>query len=364
MTKYKLLTPGPLTTSEGVRSEMLIDRCTWDDDYKSITQKIRSALLKIAGVSEKTYTVVLLQGSGSFGVEATLDTSIGANDKCLFIVNGAYGQRMVQMAEKMCMNHHVYTMSYNQVPSSERIREILAENTDITHVAMVHCETTTGMLNPVKEIAEICTKEGKIFILDAMSSFGGVGMNIEKLDIDYLISSANKCIQGVPGFSFVIVKKELLKSCRGNSKSLVMDLLEQWETMDSDGKWRYTSPTHVVAAFLKAIDELFLEGGVDAREKRYTTNNQILIKGMKSLGFLPYVEASRQSPIITTFFYPNQIFDFADFYSFVKSKGYILYPGKLTNENTFRIGNIGEIYPEDMLQLLSIVKDYMEAKYV
>jgi 2-aminoethylphosphonate-pyruvate transaminase len=364
MTHYKLLTPGPLTTSEGVRKEMLVDRCTWDDDYKAITQKIRSDLLKIAGVNDDLYTVILLQGSGSFGVEATLNTSIGEEDTCLFIVNGAYGQRMVQMAEKMKMGHYVYACSYNQVASGDEIRAILDENKEISHIAMVHCETTTGMLNPLEEIAEICRSENKVFILDAMSSFGGIYLDIETLGIDYLISSANKCIQGVPGFSFVIVKKDVLKTCEGNAKSLVMDLYDQWTHMDIDGKWRYTSPTHVVAAFSKALDELEKEGGVKERQRRYFSNNQVLIQGMKELGFMPYVAAARQSPIITTFLYPNEGFDFSDFYRYVKSNGYILYPGKLTDENTFRIGNIGEIYPKDMESLVSIVKTYMEEKHV
>lgn len=364
MTHYKLLTPGPLTTSEGVRKAMLVDRCTWDDDYKAITQKIRKDLLKIAGVKEDLYTVVLLQGSGSFGVEATLNTSIGEEDTCLFIVNGAYGQRMVEMAEKMKMNHHVYACPYDQVASGDAIRTILDENKEISHIAMVHCETTTGMLNPLEEIADICKRHDKVFILDAMSSFGGIDLDVKTLGVDYLVSSANKCIQGVPGFSFVIVKKDVLKRCEGNAKSLVMDLYDQWMPMDIDGKWRYTSPTHVVAAFSKALDELEEEGGVKGRQGRYINNNQVLIQGMKELGFMPYVTPSRQSPIITTFLYPNEGFDFSDFYRYVKSNGYILYPGKLTDENTFRVGNIGDIYPRDMETLVSIVKTYMEEKHV
>lgn len=359
MNSYKLLTPGPLTTSEAVRREMLMDRCTWDNDYKNITQKIRRELLALAGVSNDEYTVVLMQGSGSFGVEATLNTAIGKKDKCLLIVNGAYGKRMVEMAEYMGMTYDVYDMPFHEVPDVKVIEKMMTE--DITHVAMVHCETTTGMLNPVEAVSKLCQQRNKVFILDAMSSFGGVAMDLSELHVDYLVSSANKCIQGVPGFSFVIARTSELLSCKGHATSLVLDLVAQWETMNVDGKWRYTSPTHVVAAFSKAIDGLLEEGGIKAREKRYQSNNELLISRMDQLGFKAYVAKAFQSPIITTFLYPHDAFDFHDFYDYVKKRGYVLYPGKLTNENTFRIGNIGEIYNEDILKLTDIIQSYMEA---
>ncbi|HEY2422373.1 MAG TPA: 2-aminoethylphosphonate--pyruvate transaminase, partial [Neobacillus sp.] len=208
-------------------------------------------------------------------------------------------------------------------------------------------------------MAKLSSEFGKTFIIDAMSSFGGMEINVSELGIDYLISSANKCIQGVPGFAFVIAKKEKLVTCKGNSRSLSLDLYDQWKEMDKDGKWRFTSPTHVVAAFARAIDELEEEGGIPARSARYQQNNRILRERMEILGFKAYISEEKQSPIITAFLFPNEHFNFSEFYSFVKERGYVLYPGKLTDENTFRIGNIGEIYQEDIEDLCRIIEEYM-----
>ena len=358
MNTYKLLTPGPLTTSDAVKAEMLVDRCTWDDEYKQITQKIRGQLLAIAGVSPLDYTAVLLQGSGSFGIEATLTTAVGPSDKCLIIVNGAYGERMVTMANVMGLPHEVCRFAYHTPPAADVIAQVLAADAAITHIAIVHCETTTGILNPLAEIAALAKETGKSLIVDAMSSFGGVEIPLQELEIDFLVSSANKCIQGVPGFCFVLAKRYKLLSCEGNARSLSLDLFDQWKQMDKEGKWRFTSPTHVVAAFSKALDELFAEGGVPARQARYRHNNQLLRNYLKQLGYSAYVDESVQSPIITTFLFPEVGFDFADFYHYVKARGFVLYPGKLTDIDTFRIGNIGEIYEADIRKLCGIIAEY------
>ena len=362
MNRYKLLTPGPLTTSNSVKEEMLFDRCTWDDEYKAITQKIRKQLLEISGASIKVYTTILMQGSGSFGVEAVLNTAIGKEDKLLIISNGAYGERIIKMAKCIGINYVCYSSPYDKVLEIDVIKDILNKDKAITHLAMVHSETTTGILNPIEKIAKLSKEQGKILIIDAMSSFGGIPINVQNLDIDYLISSANKCIQGVPGFCFIIAKIERLLKCNGNSKSLCLDLYDQWKCMDKDGKWRFTSPTHVVAAFSKAIDELIEEGGVIARNDRYKKNNYLLRNKLKSIGFDAYIKEELQSPIITTFVFPNKEFDFIHFYSYVKKRGFVLYPGKLTEIDTFRIGNIGEIYKEDIEKLCLIIQEYMEEK--
>jgi 2-aminoethylphosphonate-pyruvate transaminase len=360
MNNYKLLTPGPLTTTSTVKEEMLFDRCTWDDDYKKITQKIRTELLQLAGALPELYTAVLMQGSGSFGVESVITTAIGKKDKCLIITNGAYGERIVTMAKYIGINYDTYSVEYNSLPEVKEIRNILERDKDITHIAMVHCETTTGILNPIEEVSKVAKEYGKTLIIDAMSSFGGIPINVEDLEIDYLISSANKCIQGVPGFSFVIANIEKLSKCKGNSRSLCLDLYDQWKGMDKEGKWRYTSPTHVVAAFSKAIDELLEEGGVEARHIRYKENNSLLRKSLKEVGINSYIEEKIQSPIITTFLFPNSKFNFDNFYRYIKERGFVIYPGKLTDVDTFRVGNIGEIYKEDIKKLYIIIKEYME----
>ena len=227
---------------------------------------------------------------------------------------------------------------------------------------MVHSETTTGILNDIAAVGEVAKKYGKKFIVDAMSSFGGVDIDVPALGITYLISSANKCIQGVPGFSFIIAKENDLKETKGTARSLSLDVYAQWETMEQDGgKWRFTSPTHVVAAFHKALEELRAEGGIAARHERYARTNAALREGMEALGFTAYIDKDVQGPIITTFLYPETMsFDFQDMYAFLKERGYVIYPGKLTAQDTFRLGNIGEIYDEDIQKILQIFTDYMK----
>lgn len=359
MVNYKLLTPGPLTTTDTVKREMLADHCTWDDDYKQITQKIRRELLELAHVSEKDYTVVLMQGSGSFGVESVITSVVGDDEKLLIVANGAYGERMVDIAEHTRISYALYEEEYDKIPSAERVEKLLEEDPAITHVAMVHSETTSGILNDIASVAEVVKAAGKTMIVDAMSSFGGVDIEVGKLGIDFIISSANKCIQGVPGFSFIICNRQKLMESAGKARSLSLDLYDQWKTMEKDGKWRFTSPTHTVLAFAKAMEELKEEGGIPARSKRYYDNNRLLIRKMKEMGIQAYIGEEHQGPIITTFFYPeHHNFSFQEMYGFIKERGYAIYPGKVTDADTFRIGNIGEIYEEDILKLCDIFEEF------
>ncbi len=362
MNEYKLLTPGPLTTTDTVKKEMLVDHCTWDDDYKSITQKIRSQILDLAHVTKDKYTTVLMQGSGTFGVESVVSSVIGKEDKCLFITNGAYGDRMVDMAKYHDIDYVQIAHDYDKLVDLNEVEKVLKNDGNITHIMMVHCETTTGILNDIKSVGRLAKTYNKTFIVDAMSSFGGIDIKVEEIGIDFLISSSNKCIQGVPGFSFIIANKELLIASKGKARSLSLDLYDQWLTMDKDGKWRFTSPTHVVLAFSKALDELIEEGGVEARYQRYLDNNTLLRKRMKEIGIEAYVAEELQSPIITTFIYEDENFSFIDMYEYVKERGFAIYPGKLTDVDTFRLGNIGEIYLEDINKLCNIFEEFVNVK--
>ena len=362
MNTYKLLTPGPLTTTDTVKQEMLVDRCTWDDDYKAVTQKIRRQLLELAHVSEDDYTAVLMQGSGTFGVESVLTSVVGDQDKVLICSNGAYGKRMTDICTHSRIPFVHYAQDYDKVPDAAHMAQLLAQDSSITHVAMVHSETTSGILNDIQSVGKVVRDAGRTFIVDAMSSFGGVDIPVSDWGIDFLVSSANKCIQGVPGFSFILCRRDKLLSSEGKARSLSLDLLDQWKGMEKDGKWRFTSPTHVVLAFSKALDELEAEGGIPARHRRYAENNRLLIEKMRAMGFAPYIDGSRQGPIITTFFYPAGVpFQFSEFYTYIKERGYVLYPGKLTDADTFRVGNIGEIYPEDIEKLASIIAGFLAA---
>lgn len=363
MVTYKLLTPGPLTTTQTVKQVMLEDHCTWDEDYKKITQKIRRELLDLAMVSEEEYTAVLMQGSGTFGVESALTSAVGPGGKLLIVANGAYGERMEDIAKHADLHYRILHVPYDRTPDPVLIGQILNSDPDITHVAMVHSETTTGILNDIASVARVVKAAGKTFLVDAMSSFGGVEIPVAELGIDFLISSANKCVQGVPGFSFVICRREELKKCQGRAVSLSLDLFDQWKGMEKDGKWRFTSPTHVVLAFAQALEELKAEGGIRARCSRYTRNNRLLIEKLEGLGFRTYVPKNLQGPFITTFFYPeNAQFTFEEMYTYIKDRGYAIYPGKLTDADTFRLGNIGEIYPEDVEKIGNIFRDFINRK--
>ena len=360
---YKLLTPGPLTTTDTVKKEMLFDHCTWDDDYKRITLDIRKKLLELAQVSEKEYTVVLMQGSGTFGVESVLTSVVGDENKLLIVANGAYGERMEEIAEHAKVPYTIYREMYNQVPDAQKIAGILDADKEITHVAMVHSETTSGILNDVETVGKVVQERGLTMIVDAMSSIGGMEIPVKEWGIDFIISSANKCIQGVPGFSFIIANKEKLIQSKGKARSLSLDLYSQWETMNKDGKWRFTSPTHVVLAFAQALKELEEEGGIPARSRRYADNNRLLISKLGELGIRPYIGGRHQGPIITTFFYPeNHRFSFQEMYDYMKERGYAIYPGKVTEADTFRIGNIGEIYKEDIQKVAELIKEFLEQK--
>lgn len=278
-----------------------------------------------------------MQGSGTFGVESVLTSVIGADEKLLICAKGAYGERMEDIVKHAGIDYTIYHEKYDRVPDAGKVNEILKNDPAITHVSMVHSETTSGILNDIESVAKVVKENGRTMIVDAMSSFGGVDIPVGEWGIDFIISSANK------------------------ARSLSLDLYDQWETMNKDGKWRFTSPTHVVLAFYQALKEMEAEGGIPARHQRYVENNRLLIEKMKELGIRPYIDEEHQGPIITTFFYPeNASFSFADMYQYIKERGYAIYSGKVTEADTFRIGNIGEIYKEDILKVSEFIKEFLE----
>ncbi|MFM5579241.1 2-aminoethylphosphonate--pyruvate transaminase [Aeromonas veronii] len=355
---YLLLTPGPLSTTATVRAAMLQDSCTWDTDYnQGVVEPIRRELVRLATGPEyeSDYSAVLLQGSGSYVVESVLGSAIGSDECLLIINNGAYGARMGEMARCLGLRHHELDCGETNRPEPAAIEAMLARHPEITHLAMVHCETTTGMLNPLDEVAALCQRRGIRLIVDAMSSFGGIPIDMGRLGIEFLISSANKCIQGVPGFGFVIARRAALAACAGRARSVSLDLHAQWQTMEQQGgKWRFTSPTHTVLAFAQALRELDEEGGIEARHQRYSENQRTLVAGMAALGFAPLLPEQWQSPIITAFYSPaHPDYRFADFYQRLKAQGFVIYPGKVSQADCFRIGNIGDVTPERVRELLA-----------
>nr|WP_298249661.1 2-aminoethylphosphonate--pyruvate transaminase [uncultured Halomonas sp.] len=357
-----LLTPGPLTTSDTIKAAMLHDWGSWDDDFNRLTAEVRAQLLELAGALGDAYACVPLQGSGTFAVEAALATAIDRRGKALVLANGAYGQRAAKILDYLGRAHVVLDKGDYLPPRGEEVAAWLDADPEITDVFLVHCETSSGILNPLSEIAEAVKARGKGLIVDAMSSFGAVPLTVEAVPFDVMVSSANKCIEGVPGFGFVILRRELLEASAGRSHSLSLDLYEQWRYMERTGQWRFTPPTHVIAAFHTALAEHRAEGGVAGRLARYTRSRERLVAGMREFGFATLLEDRWLSPIITTFFSPGHpAFDFGRFYAELKARGFVIYPGKLTEAESFRIGCIGRLDVAVVERLLVAVGEALDA---
>ena len=358
-TSRKLLTPGPLTTRHSVKHAMLTDHCTWDDEYKAITTSVMNDITHISANDD--YATVLLQGSGSYAVEAMIGSLCGKDEKILILVNGEYGKRIFTMADDAGRNYERLDFDMTQPIDTEAVANKLKEDVAISTVVFVHCETTTGVLNPLEEITRLAKTYEKKVLVDAMSSFAAYEIDMPGLGIDALAASSNKCLEGLPGLSFVIAKKALLDSSKGNSDSHSLDLFDQYQGLYAGGgKFRFTSPTNVMLALRQAINEYKKEGGLPARKERYIKNHETLVTGLDKLGIRSIVDAENQSYIITTFDLGD--FNFAELYDALKSKGFIIYPGKLTTMPTFRIGNIGDVYPSDMAELVAAVEEYIESR--
>ena len=339
-----LLTPGPLTTSIEVKRAMLRDWGSWDEDFRTLTADLRRRLLALLGPGSNAFECVLMQGSGTFGVEAMLGTFLPRDGKVLVLSNGAYGLRAAEAARYLGRQFSVIDKGDYLPPRGEDVSAAIAADPAITHVMAIHCETSSGILNPIAEIATATKAAGKKLLIDSMSAFGAIDLRPDEISFEAVVSSANKCIEGVPGFSFVLARRDALEATKGNAHSLSLDLHAQWSAMEASGQWRFTPPTHAVAAFIEALRAHEAEGGVAARGQRYANNRDVLVSGMRKIGFETLLDASWLSPIIVTFFNPaDPKFDFGHFYELMKRQGYIIYPGKLTVADSFRIGCIGRI---------------------
>lgn len=356
-----LLTPGPLTTSLTTRTAMLRDHGSWDDRFNAITARVRSALLDVIDAHDQ-HECIPLQGSGTFAVEAAVGTLVPRDGHLLVCVNGAYGQRLVRLARMLGRQVSVFEAEDNERIEPSRLAQFLASTPGVTHVALIHCETSTGIENPLREIATVVADHGCGLIVDAMSSFGALPISAAEIPFDALIAASGKCIEGPPGMGFVFVRRELLEPSAGNSTSLSLDLHDQWQYMHKTGQWRFTPPTHIVAALDAALAQFNAQGGQAARLARYSYNCRTLISEMVALGFQPYLGASIQAPIIVTFHAPRDAnWDFRRFYLNVRDKGFILYPGKLTRVETFRVGCIGAVGAEEIRLAVRAIADTLAA---
>jgi 2-aminoethylphosphonate-pyruvate transaminase len=343
-----LLTPGPLTTSTGVKAAMLRDWGSRDPAFIAMTARIRARLTELAG-GQGSHVCVPLQGSGTFVVEAGLGTLVPKDGKALVLVNGAYGARMARILDVIGRAHAVYETPEDTPPDPKEVARRLAADAALSHVALVHCETTSGILNPVEAIAGVVAEAGRAFILDAMSAFGALPLDLARTPVEAVLASANKCLEGVPGLGFAIVRIAALEAAAGSAPSLSLDLYDQWRGLEENGQWRFTPPTHVLAALDEALAEHAQEGGVAGRGARYARNCAILVEGLRGLGLEPYLPQALQAPIIVTMHAPaDPAFDFKPFYDAVAAQGYLIYPGKLTQAETFRVGCIGHLGEAEM----------------
>ena len=339
-----LLTPGPLTTAFEVKQAMLRDWGSWDSDFRAMTKSLCDQLVALAGDTRGEFVCVPMQGSGTYCVEALLGTFIPRDGKVLVLANGAYGLRAAETMRYLGRAYSLIDKGDYMPPRGDEVGAALDADPAISHVIAIHCETSSGILNPVAEISEAVYTRGRKLLIDSMSAFGALDLDVSRIRYEAMVSSANKCIEGVPGFGFVIARKSELETTKGNSHSLSLDVHAQWAAMVKTGQWRYTPPTHVVAAFLEALRIHAAEGGVAARGARYTRNRDVMVAGMRDLGFETLLKDRWLSPIIVTFFNPaHPNFEFARFYDLMKQRGFIIYPGKLTVVDSFRIGCIGRM---------------------
>lgn len=355
----KLLTPGPLTTSMTTKEAMLHDWGSRDKKFIDLNSSIRESLVKLID-GEDNYQCVPMQGSGTFAVESMVSSLTSKDSKILILINGAYGQRMKKMCTYLNRDFIEYEVAEHEVHELVKIEELI-DNNDLTHVFTVYCETTSGILNPIEDIAKLVESKKLSLFIDAMSAFGALPLSAKNISFDAVAASSNKCLEGVPGVGFILVKNNVIQNAKGNSHSLSLDLYDQWQAMEKNKQWRFTPPTHVLAAFNQAIKEHEKEGGVQGRYNRYKNNCDIICNGMKELGFEQLLPENLQAPIIITFKQPNDSnFNFDKFYNALSDKNFLIYPGKLTVAETFRIGCIGDLNENDMKETLSAVKEVIQ----
>ncbi len=350
-----LLTPGPLTTTLRTKLAMLKDWGSWDADFNAVTASVRSSLLDILH-GQDSHVVVPLQGSGTFSVEAAVATLVPHDGHVVVLDNGAYCKRAARLTTLMGRRCTVLAFHEAAQVDPVALAQLLVTDASVTHVVLIHCETGAGVHNPLQAIADVCAAHGKGLIVDAMSSFGALEIDARKTRFDALVAASGKCLEGVPGMGFVFIRKAVLDACAGRSQSLAMDLYDQYVYMEKTAQWRFTPPTHVVLALHEALAQFEAEGGQPARLARYTRNYETLIAGLSQLGFRPYLNPAIQAPIIVTFHAPaDPRYEFKKFYAATRARGFLLYPGKLTQVETFRVGCIGAIGPPDMAQAVHAV---------
>ncbi len=348
-----LLTPGPLTTDPAVRAAMRRDYGSRDPAFVALCTRVRERLRALAPEPE-AFTAIPLQGSGTYAVEAMLGTLVPRGGGVAVLVHGVYGERVVDILRRMGRHHRAFVAVEGSAPDLQALDRGLADDPLLTHVFTVHSETTTGQLLPVEAISTVAERRGRRLLVDAMSSLGAIAL--DGVVADGIASSANKCLEGVPGLGFVLARREALGASAGNAPSVSLDLHAQWERLERDGQYRFTPPTQVLAALDVALELHAIQGGVPARGARYAENMRHLLTGMRALGFQPLLPPERQGPIIATFVAPSSPdWSFPAFYDYLRESGFAIYPGSLARTPSFRIGCIGQVFPDDIDRFVAVV---------
>jgi 2-aminoethylphosphonate-pyruvate transaminase len=359
--RLRLFTPGPLTTDAKVREAMTRDWGSRDADFIALTAELRGRLLGLAS-GAATHVAVPLQGSGTFILEAAVGTLVGKADKLLVVVNGAYGRRLATIARKLGLAVETLDHADDAPCDLARLAAALDADPAVTHVSLVHVETTTGLLNPLEATARLCAERGRALLVDAMSSFGALPIDLAETPVTAVLASSNKCLEGPPGVGFALVERAALEAAEGRNPSLSLDLHAQWRGFETDGQWRFTPPVQVAAGLVEALRLLDAEGGPPARLARYQRRFDRLAGALEQLGYRLYLNRADQAPIIATF-RPrpetslSPAFDFQALYDRLAARGLVIYPGKLTDEVTFRIGVIGALQEADFDELIAAIAE-------
>ena len=353
----RLYLPGPVTTDPRTRAAMARDWGVWDDEFRALTASVRAHLLELAGGAD-SHGCVLVQGSGSFGVEAMIQTFLPRDGRLLIPVNGKYGERIATICEKLGRSHVLLSIPEGTAVDPPAVDAALIENPGISHVVAVHCETSSGTLNPLDEIARITAARGRKLLIDAVSTFGAYDLDAARLDYEALATSPNKCLEGVPGCAIVIAPQAALRVAAGNATSHSLDLADQWAQFEATGQWRFTPPTFVVAALAEALRLHAAEGGNAARLARYRDNHVTLAEAMEGQGFVPLMDRALQAPVVISYRDPaDPRFDFMTFYRGLRERGFMIYPGHLTDTPTFRVACIGALAAQDMRDVAAAIGD-------
>lgn len=357
MSDKLLFTPGPVTTSRDVKQAMQRDLGSRDTEFIRVVREIRSKLEDLAGGG---FEAVLIPGPGMFAIESVIGSAIPPDGRLLVAANGANGRGLREIAARLRIDVDEISFSEESPVPADAVAEALRNRGPFTHVAAVHCETATGILNPIDAIGTAVAASGGAFIVDARSSFGGIAMDLRAARVDYLVSSADQCMQGVPGVAFVLARAERLRETESWARSVSLDLFAQWRALENDGQFRFTPPIHALLAFRRALEELELEGGVAGRCARYRSNHQALMEEARKLELRPYLAAEHQSPILTSFRYPEDAaFDCERFYSMLRDRGLVIHPGKPAQENCFGIATIGHLTSHEIRRLCRGIREVL-----